>query len=334
MTTQLTAAASNDSLQPNLIALCTIMLVLSTTALSLQLWSNYIIASHRWGWDDLFAASALPFLIVENSLVFWWISLGLGKHAATVSTSNLEMGNKILFIDAFLFDWTISLPKFSVLFFYGRIFAGTRRWFSVALWTVGALNTSWVLSNVISRFNHCMPVSAAWKQTPGESCFPQWGWFLGTAIASLVIDILIFLMPMPLLWSLQVPLSRRILVVVIFVFGYAVIVTSIGRLVTLARSGPDLTEDFTWSTVEFLEWCQCEGTLSLISVCLPSIFVLAKRVYQMGIEGALPDSRGKSKLSTRVSDQNRGPFIRMDDYSSQLSSRGGVVGKDVGVTPV
>ncbi|OTA63675.1 hypothetical protein K449DRAFT_381413 [Hypoxylon sp. EC38] len=59
MEMQLTAAEAEENMQPNLIAFCTVLLVLSTSALSLRLWSNYVTPSYIWGWDDFFAVITL-----------------------------------------------------------------------------------------------------------------------------------------------------------------------------------------------------------------------------------------------------------------------------------
>ncbi|KAI1142337.1 hypothetical protein F5Y05DRAFT_370569 [Hypoxylon sp. FL0543] len=322
METQPTAAEANESLQPNMIALCTVMLTLSTLALSLRMWSNYVAPSHHWGWDDFFAAITLPFIIAENGLIFWWIPLGLGKHAATVPEADLATGHKLIFIAAFLYDCNITLPKFSVLFFYNRIFERTSKWFTAALWIIGALNAGWLISGLISTIFQCTPVNAAWEAVPGSKCISQWSWFFGTAIPSMIIDLFILLLPLRPLWRLQAPISRRAVVGVVFICGYCVIVISVGRLVTLAKAGSHLLDDFTWTTITYLEWVQCEGPISLISVCLPNIFRLIKRVHDKGVRGALPDTRtGSNMLSSNTSGATKRQFIRMEDYPSNVSAQ-------------
>lgn len=158
--------------------------------------------------------------ISETALIFWWIDLGLGKHQATVEPADLAMGPKIIFIATFFYDCNISLPKFSALFFYNRIFGRTNKWFTIALWTVGTLNTGWLLSSLVSTIFQCTPINAAWEVVPGSTCIAQWSWFFGTAIPSMIIDFLILIMPLPILWGLKAPISRRIMVGTIFLCGY------------------------------------------------------------------------------------------------------------------
>ncbi|OTA63676.1 hypothetical protein K449DRAFT_381414 [Hypoxylon sp. EC38] len=254
-------------------------------------------------------------------MIFWWIGLGLGKHAITVPPADLLKGPKIVFIASLLNDFNISLPKFSVLFFYHRIFARASKWFTIAVWTVGIMNVAWLVGAFGSTLFQCTPIHAAWEVVPGSTCISQWGFFFGTAVPSTVIDLFILLMPMPLLWGLQAPVSRRIMVGVVFLCGYSVIVASIGRLVTLARAGPQLfVGDLTWSTIGYIEWVQCEGPISLMSVCLPNIFRFVKRVHEKGVKGTLPDSRGGSNmLSSSANGNHKRQFIRMEDYPSHLS---------------
>ncbi|KAK8030029.1 hypothetical protein PG993_011320, partial [Apiospora rasikravindrae] len=322
MATQLTAAEAGDNVQPNLLALCSIMIALPTVALSLRLWSNHITYAHRWGWDDFFAVLALPFIIALNGVIIWWIDLGLGKHAATAPEENLAKVPKIIFVGAFLYDCGISLPKFSVLFFYRRIFETTSWWLTIALWTVGAMNAGWLVSALVSTIFQCSPINAAWETVPGSTCIPQWDWFLGTALPSMIIDLCILIIPMPILLRLQAPLARRVKVGVLFLCGYSVIVISIGRLVSIAKAGPHLLDDINWTTITYMEWLLCEGPISLVSVCLPNIFRLFKRASQDGIRGMLPDSRGGSKMvSSDTNASRKGQFIRMADRPSHSSKQ-------------
>ncbi|MCJ1225694.1 hypothetical protein MMC12_002343 [Toensbergia leucococca] len=303
------------SKQPELIALCTVMLLLATLAVLLRCWSISVIPAHRFGFDDFFAILTLPFIISECALIYWWISIGLGRHASTLSRAELSQGAKIIFADAFLYDACISLPKFSALFFYYRIFRKTNRQFYYALLVVGSMNAAWLIAAWISTIFQCVPVRKAWETVEGGHCIAQWSWFLGTAIPSLVIDFCILVMPMPILWRLQMNTSRKVWIMGVFLCGYCVIVVSIGRLVTLAKAGSSLESDLTWSTIPYIEWVQCEGPVSVISVCLPNIFTLGKRVYDHGFRSVLGGaSTRKETLGSSDTVDNNGNFIRMDTY--------------------
>ncbi|KAF2877543.1 hypothetical protein BDV95DRAFT_590111 [Massariosphaeria phaeospora] len=282
-----------DTKQTQLVALCTIMLCLAIIAVALRFLSNHVSPKHRFGYDDVFALLAL-------------IDLGLGRHAATVPEEHLLKGPKIIFIAAFLYDAAICLPKFSALFFYHRIFGNTSRPLVYCLWTVGTLNAMWLISAWLTTIFECIPVHALWDPVArerGARCFDQWRWFLGTAISSMIIDLMILIMPLPFLWNLQASWKRRATVSVIFICGYCVVVVSIGRLVALGRVGSGLLEDLTWSTIPYIA-CSGKG------------WMRARRPVS-GQKGATDDpSLYRTSAST-------GKFIRLENYTN-IRSEGGV----------
>lgn len=49
----------SESLQPGLIAISTVFLVLSVFIVALRCWTGYVTASHKFGYDDWFAAATI-----------------------------------------------------------------------------------------------------------------------------------------------------------------------------------------------------------------------------------------------------------------------------------
>ena len=101
---------------------------------------------------------------------------------------------------------------------------------------------------------------------------------------------------------------------------------SIGRLITLAKAGSSLEEDLTWSTITYIEWVQCEGPVSVISVCLPKIFGLGKRIHSHGIRSVLKSGSVPDETAHSLGSVNRkSKFVRMD--TSEGDSRGDFKGE-------
>ena len=102
----------------------------------------------------------------------------------------------------------------------------------------------------------------------------------------------------------------------------SVIIVSTGRLVTLGKIGSSLEEDITWSTITYIEWVQCEGPVSVISVCLPTIFSLGKHIHASGFRSVIGGKRWKfSKDKTPGSggyysseSERSNNFVRMETY--------------------
>ena len=152
--------------------------------------------------------------------MFWWISLGLGRHEVVVPTEDLAQAGKIVFAAGYLFNTALAFPKFSVIFFYYRIFNRTHRAFYVAMWVAGALNLAWLVTTYFVATFQCTPVEAAWKVVPGSHCVPIGKVYVGTSIVSTVVDFTIILMPIPMLWGLKTSKYRRAFITIVFLCGY------------------------------------------------------------------------------------------------------------------
>jgi hypothetical protein len=74
-----------------------------------------------------------------------------------------------------------------------------------------------------------------------------------------------------------------------------VVILSVGRLVTLLKAGSALEADLTWSTIEYICWVQCEGPISLMSVCLPNIMELGRRLRNKNKQPSTSMSSSASK---------------------------------------
>lgn len=153
-------------------------------------------------------------------MVFWWIKLGLGRHEQTISPDALAQAGKIVFASGYLFNTGLVLPKFSVLFFYNRIFGKSSTWFYNLIWVAASLNLAWLITTYFCAAFQCNPPQAAWTTVPGAKCIPIGRIYVGTSTVSTIIDLIIILMPVPMLIGLQATKTRRALVLIVFLTGY------------------------------------------------------------------------------------------------------------------
>ncbi|KAJ5215985.1 uncharacterized protein N7498_002392 [Penicillium cinerascens] len=299
----MSSAESEGNRQPGLITLCVVMLILAVASVALRCWSIWGSPTHKFGYDDLFAILTLPFIIAESALIFYWISLGLGRHSATLPISNQLEGPKIIFAAAYLYDACITFPKLSVLCFYHRVLKRGGIWVRPTLWAVGTLCVCWLIGAWLATTFQCTPVHASWDPVPNAKCFTQWKFFTGTAAPSAVLDVIILLIPLPLLWSLHMTKAKKVMLTGLFICGYSVVILSLGRLITLLKAGSDLEADLTWTTIEYIRWVQCEGPISLMSVCLPNIVELGRRLRSRN------EQRRTSALSLSASKQTASDLL-------------------------
>lgn len=155
------------------------------------------------------------------ALVLYWIRLGLGKHVSQVSDKDLTKGLLLLYSDLFLYNTAISLPKLSAILFYARVFTThIDGWFRRSLWITGALLITWLICAMTSTIFECTPVSRAWFPNVPGHCIHRLHWWTGISISSVIIDLIILILPLPVLWNLQLKPVRKRLVTAVFICGY------------------------------------------------------------------------------------------------------------------
>ncbi|KAM3064769.1 hypothetical protein ACMFMG_012082 [Clarireedia jacksonii] len=206
-------------------AFSSFMIFLSTTATALRFWSRAIISkptpfTPRFWWDDWFALVDLPFVVANSCISIVWVHYGLGQHSAILSAHDQALTWKFLYYEYPTYDLGITFSKLSVLFFYVRVFKVNAR-FRKALWLTGALVVAWALFSVFATLLRCSPARKSWlPDTPGY-CMDLYKLWLGNSVASLVVDVIILLLPVPILLQLQSRMARKISIILVFVCGYA-----------------------------------------------------------------------------------------------------------------
>lgn len=113
----------------------------------------------------------------------------------------------------------IALIKFSILFFYRRLFpvSKLRIATSALLGTIAAL---WITAAFLSVLP-CHPVSYNWDRTQqGGHCTGNPGDFtIGVSVPNIVTDVLILLLPLPVIWQLKMQPQKRVALCGIFSLG-------------------------------------------------------------------------------------------------------------------
>lgn len=104
-------------------------------------------------------------------------------------------------------DAGISLPKASVLLFYARIFTTLSRPFRYALWIGHTLNFLWWIGAIVRCVLFCSPTQKYWDTEKPGFCRSADALYVGSAVPSVVIDLYILLLPLPIIWTLFMRLS-------------------------------------------------------------------------------------------------------------------------------
>jgi hypothetical protein len=150
------------------------------------------------------------------------VHFGLGRHLVDIDQANLLPFFTVLFAVYFTYDAALVLLKASALLFYARIFLNRQysTSFTWCLYMTHFLNIAWFLGIVFSSAFMCKPIAKSWNPTLDGHCGSTPGLWLGSAIPSVAIDLIILLLPLPMIWSLKMSTARKSGITAIFVCGY------------------------------------------------------------------------------------------------------------------
>ena len=92
--------------------------------------------------------------------------------------------------------------------------------YRVGAYIAMGLAISWSLTTILIGFLICRPIIALWDPTTqGSHCGVQSAAFASAGIVDVITDGIILLLPIPMVWQLQIPRVNKIGVACIFGLG-------------------------------------------------------------------------------------------------------------------
>ncbi|KAL4977183.1 hypothetical protein BDW66DRAFT_165926 [Aspergillus desertorum] len=200
---------------------------------------------------------------------------GGGYHYTSVSSSEMTSYRKFCYIATVLYCPMALLTKIALLSILVRIFAPYRNRVRFIYGFLAAISIYYVIAEIV-KIRMCDPVPGYWTLDPDAKCLDQRAALIADSVISMVSDILILVLPLPLTWSLQMSRNKKLRVIGMLSAGGLATAFSIYRLVLVLRDGssPDITIFFVCVILSG----NAEGGVGLICACLPSLNILIAKV--------------------------------------------------------
>ena len=140
-----------------------------------------------------------------------------GKHMEQVDPAAMATLSIDLFALSVLTTLALTLPKLSFLGVYFRIlFKKSHR---LAVWVLAALISGNAVATLLINFFMCSPISKVWNpSTPGH-CIETYSFGIYGNVNKLVTDIMLTLLPIPMIAKLQVNRSQKLRLYFMFSLG-------------------------------------------------------------------------------------------------------------------
>ncbi|PTB64965.1 putative PTH11-typeG-protein-coupled receptor [Trichoderma citrinoviride] len=283
---------------------------------------------------DVCVVICLIFNIIQVScisvaIVRW----GFGHHAPFLTAEERYYSLLYFFIFQCFVKNTVAITKLSFLFLYLDIFP--QRKFRIICWTIIIQIAAGLVALSFTTIFQCSPVKYSWDKTIPGTCINIKAFWYGQSGWNTLMDVLVLVLPIPVILKLQMNRRAKISILAVFVLGAFVTITSIERLISLNFNATFIL-DFTWATGTSVIWTQVESTVGVICACTPSLRMpLARFIpflfgtskhdpsYELsdGVHGACPRSNNWNSQSTRS--KRRDDFeVAIDDLETSYKSEG------------
>ncbi|KAH7389136.1 hypothetical protein BKA64DRAFT_679886 [Cadophora sp. MPI-SDFR-AT-0126] len=269
----------NSSLQSTIIKLNSVFIALVISTTALRFWVRFHML-RSGGLDDILLLIAVVFSLFLSTSALVGETFGLGTHIWNLGDgspasilSSLSRIVKSLYGCYLSYTTSITFTKLSIISTYVRFFPkGFARKANFALGVVILL--FWI-SSIFAIVFQCVPAQSAWNYSVKGKCYPIKKFFLSLSTFNVITDVLLCLLPGPLLWSLKMPKVQRAVVGLLFCMGAFASVASILRITHLDHLD---SLDISFKTVTPMNWSIIEADVGIICVALSALRPLVKRL--------------------------------------------------------
>lgn len=92
--------------------------------------------------------------------------------------------------------------------------------YRMASYVAFGFSVAWTLVVVLNSLLICKPISMFWGEiTPGGQCGNQNAAFAAVGIMDVLVDLAILIIPLPMIFKLQMPTANKFALALVFVLG-------------------------------------------------------------------------------------------------------------------
>ncbi|KAL8719872.1 MAG: hypothetical protein Q9181_008000 [Wetmoreana brouardii] len=259
---------------PEVVGAITTLTILATIAVVLRFLARKV-ACTSYGVDDWLILFTLVWEYGLSISQLLAVHYGFGRHLLLLDPDQITKFSKLVVACTLIFPVACAALKFSVLFFYHRIFPVQK----FAIWNIGigVVVFAWFIAFIVSQFLTCRPLAYNWDKTiAGGRCINSnhVAYYI-TSPPDIATNIAILVLPIPWLWNLQMHLRKKIALTIIFLLD------------TIVNAGI---------------WLNVEISIGILSASLPLLRPLFTRAFRSQIHSRITRSRNTG--SQRLHDTN------------------------------
>ncbi|KAF5025989.1 hypothetical protein F66182_1930 [Fusarium sp. NRRL 66182] len=155
---------------------------------------------------------------------------GAGNNIGQLNPGHIGRYSRLALATQVLYAACLGFIKLAIIFMIRRIFRPVGGWFPIATMTALAICICWSLYTVLIAFFICLPVESAWGAAVPERCGDSTAAYAAVAILDIASECIIVVLPMKLVYDLQMSRAHKIALTGVFGAGVITIIFSCVRL--------------------------------------------------------------------------------------------------------
>jgi len=158
---------------------------------------------------------------LDNATINSYFMVGVFPSASVNMEEVYQLTRpKTFYVTIVLYNATLMSAKVTFLLQYYRVF--TLRKMRIIVLAALSIIGCWCLSQLLVVIFNCNPIHKFWKpETPG-TCIPNLPFWYINAAGNIVTDVAIFILPLPVLSSLNLRKAQKLVLMGIFSLGFFV----------------------------------------------------------------------------------------------------------------
>ncbi|GKU04574.1 integral membrane protein [Fusarium langsethiae] len=277
---------------PKIIGITAVLTVLALSVVTARLYIRW--KARGMAGDDWMSALSMVFALIYSCICIAQTRYGLGLPIPDRPKENLIPYTRINFAGRPFYQIGISFFKIALLISYLRLLRGTdHKTYRNVIWVTTVLVFMSHLGCALALVFSCSPVDKSWNPLKEGQCLPPGPSFTGYAVVTIVSDIVVAILPIPVLLKLEIKLAKKIGLIAIFTLGIFTTVCSIQRYRQIDRIQDPKDGNSTmlvlWGTIEF----NVGNIVSSLPFLAP-IFIKRARQYRSKPSSHNTPSRSKT----------------------------------------
>ncbi|KAI0595078.1 hypothetical protein F4775DRAFT_571343 [Biscogniauxia sp. FL1348] len=206
---------------------------------------------------------------------------GVGYHMDQLEKIHIARLTQTVLVVQAMYGLAMCTSKWSVLWMLKRIFAV--RTFVVITWVVIFFQAAWVVMTVLIGLLVCRPIQKNWDPTVEGTCGNQIAAYTAVSVYNVIIDIVMCVMPLPMIYKLQLKAPYKL--ALFGIFGISIVTITFAVLRLMSFKTLDFT-DFAYTVPEVILWTYAEVGVVILVACSPLLRPIFDRVFRRFISSA------------------------------------------------